>query len=585
MKDPQIRVEAVPAKGQIGKVDTFENIYNSVRDNETAVIAAINGTFFNSYTDLQPDGNIQIKGRMAHILNSGSSIGFTADNKIKIESLYITVSGSINGNWEYPYNWSVWGINQIYQSDDANVLYTPDFGTSVDAGKKTAIIVMNNKVVAIQKGGVSPIYSDGFTLVFGAEVYYSRFKVGDRVEYKINYSQIDFSNGIKKGNPVDWSDVRTTIGAGPTLLKNGEIALNAAKEGFTDSKVTGRGRRSFIGETKDQYLVMGTVDNVTLNELASILKNMGLVNAINLDGGASSALMFNNKVITSPSRKLSNAIVITKKTERPVRIQLNGKEMFFDTDPYFSNGRTMVPLRGIMEALGATVGWDSSTGTIWAVKGDTKIEMWNGSNIIRVNSTERKLDVSVQVKYNRTHVPVRFMAEILGAEVDFNPDRNMVTITLENSGPTEIYDRAVEKLNSGNASEAEKLFLEVLKNDPNHAGAMLKLAKIYAQTDKEKAAEYYEKFLKIEPDDYEVWNSLGWIYGSLGKIPKAIEVFKFLTEKSPDTAAYWIALGDMYAHYQIQDYTAAKECYNRALKCPNISESQKNSVYEKLKKY
>ena len=584
MKDPNIRVEAVLAKGTVGEVDSFENIYSSARDEETEVIAAINGTFFNSYTDMQPAGNIQLKGRNAYILNSGSSVGFTADNRIRFESLYTSISGSINGNWEYPYNWSVWGINQVYESKDANVLYTPDFGTSVDAGSKTAIVTRNNRVVAIQKG-ISPIYSDGFTLVFGADTYSSQFRIGDRVDYKINYNQTDFSNGIKKGTPIDWSDVRTTIGAGPTLLKNGDIVVNAAKEGFTDQKFVNRAQRSFIGETKDQYLVLGTVNNVTLNELASILKDIGLVNAINLDGGASSALMFNNKVITAPTRKLSNVIAITRKKEKPIRIQLNGKEMFFDTDPYFSNGRTMVPLRGIMETFGATVGWDSATGTIWATKGDIKVEMWNGSNKIRVNGAERELDVSVQVKYNRTHVPVRFIAEIFGAEVNFIQEKNMVTIDMANSNPTDIYDKAVEELNRGNTAEAERLFLEVLKIDPAHAGSMLKLAKIYASNDQQKAREYYEKFLEIQPKDYTVRNSLGWTYANLGEVRKAIEVFRFLTGESPDTAAYWIALGDMHAHYQIQDYATAKECYNRALKCSTITESQKTGVYEKLEKY
>lgn len=104
MKDPNIRVEAVLAKGTVGEVDSFENIYSSARDEETEVIAAINGTFFNSYTDMQPAGNIQLKGRNAYILNSGSSVGFTADNRIRFESLYTSISGSINGNWEYPYN-------------------------------------------------------------------------------------------------------------------------------------------------------------------------------------------------------------------------------------------------------------------------------------------------------------------------------------------------------------------------------------------------------------------------------------------------------------------------------------------------
>lgn len=151
MKDPRIRVEAVLAKGRIGAVDSFENIYNSAGDNETEVIAAINGTFFNSYTDMQPAGNIQTQGRNAFISNNGTSIGFTVDNQVRMESLYTTISGSINGNWDYPYNWSVWGMNQVYSSADANVLFTPDFGDSVDAGSKTAIVVRNNRVIAVQK--------------------------------------------------------------------------------------------------------------------------------------------------------------------------------------------------------------------------------------------------------------------------------------------------------------------------------------------------------------------------------------------------------------------------------------------------
>lgn len=71
---------------------------------------------------------------------------------------------------------------------------------------------------------------------------------------------------------------------------------------------------------------------------------------------------------------MSNVIVITDKKDRPVRLQLNGKEMFFDTDPYFSNSRTMVPLRGVMEAVGANVGWDAATGAISASKGGIKVE-------------------------------------------------------------------------------------------------------------------------------------------------------------------------------------------------------------------
>ena len=165
------------------------------------------------------------------------------------------------------------------------------------------------------------------------------------------------------------------------------------------------------------------------------------------------------------------------------------------------------------------------------------------------------MDVPIQVRYNRTHVPVRFITEIFGAEVDFVREKNMVTILMENSNPTDVYDRAVAELNSGNTAGAERLFLEVLNLDSSHAGAMLKLAKLYASTDKAKAAAYYEKYLEFSRRTM-MCNSLGWIYSDLGNVRKAIDVFRHLSEQNPDTAAYWIASANC-EHYQIQDYQAA----------------------------
>ncbi|WP_410595169.1 phosphodiester glycosidase family protein, partial [Bacillus sp. SIMBA_074] len=64
-------------------------------------------------------------------------------------------------------------------------------------------------------------------------------------------------------------------------------------------------QRSFIGYTADNQLVMGTVPNVTLNQLAVICQSMGLQAAMNLDGGASSGLYAKGKLLTRPGRNLS----------------------------------------------------------------------------------------------------------------------------------------------------------------------------------------------------------------------------------------------------------------------------------------
>jgi exopolysaccharide biosynthesis protein len=103
--------------------------------------------------------------------------------------------------------------------------------------------------------------------------------------------------------------------AGPTLLKDGKIVVNPLAEGMKDPKITKlSGQRSFIGYTKDKKLVMGTVPNVTVGQLAEVCKALGLDGAMNMDGGASSGLYYNGKYLTKPGRALSNAlIVVTKK--------------------------------------------------------------------------------------------------------------------------------------------------------------------------------------------------------------------------------------------------------------------------------
>lgn len=566
LKDPAYRVEAAVAEGQVGKVGSLAGIAMQLADDETEVIAAINGTFFNAYSDLQPAGNIFINGKHVYVSNSGTTIGFTADNELELAYLHTSIKGSVNGNWEYPYNWEVWGINQIYYRADANALYTPHFGSQVNAGSKTAIVVRNNKVADIRTG-VSPIYSDGYTLVFGAKSYASMFKIGDTVDYKIQYSNIDFSAKDKKGAPREWSHIRTAIGAGPMLIKDGKLVLDAVKEGFTGKDFTSRAQRSFIGETADRILVIGIVPNATLYELADILMDMNLVNAMNLDGGSSSGLIYKGEVIKNTGSNISNAIVITRKKTKAVRLELNGRELFFDTDAFLENGIAMVPMRGIVESMGAEAGWDPLTGTLWARIGNTKIEMWNESSIVKVNGTYRVLPAPVLVRYNRTHIPAEFLAEIFGGTVTFDAARNMVALNLNYTDPDDIYEDAVNAYASGNIGKAVELFHQVLDIRPNHAGTLLKLARYYdKEGNNEKALEYYKKYLDIQPENYDVWHSLGWVYYKMNRLPEAKEVFAKLTNKVPNAATYWMALGDVYAHYQIQDDINARKCYENALK-------------------
>jgi exopolysaccharide biosynthesis protein len=87
--------------------------------------------------------------------------------------------------------------------------------------------------------------------------------------------------------------------------------VDPVSEGFSSEKIlTYSMARSAVGVTKDNKLLLVTVNSATIGELAEIMKSLGAYNAMNLDGGASSGLYYKGSYLTTPGRELSNALVI-----------------------------------------------------------------------------------------------------------------------------------------------------------------------------------------------------------------------------------------------------------------------------------
>ncbi|MED3798333.1 copper amine oxidase N-terminal domain-containing protein [Lysinibacillus capsici] len=121
-----------------------------------------------------------------------------------------------------------------------------------------------------------------------------------------------------------------------------------------------------------------------------------------------------------------------------VAIYINGEKQSFSNQAVIENGSTLVPLRGIFESLGANVQWNQSTHTIDASKGNTKVWLKIGSKNAKVNDNAINLSVPAQVKSGKTLVPLRFISESLGANVQWNQKTQTVTITGDsNSGKIE----------------------------------------------------------------------------------------------------------------------------------------------------
>jgi len=112
-----------------------------------------------------------------------------------------------------------------------------------------------------------------------------------------------------------------------------------------------------------------------------------------------------------------------------ITVKVNGAIIEFDAKPYIDNGRTMVPIRFISEALGAKVDWNGTYKLVTITLDDVRIEQKIGKPVAIVNDQEVNFDVPATIKNDRTMVPVRFVSEALGANVVWEELTRTVVIT------------------------------------------------------------------------------------------------------------------------------------------------------------
>ena len=112
-----------------------------------------------------------------------------------------------------------------------------------------------------------------------------------------------------------------------------------------------------------------------------------------------------------------------------ISVKLNGKELDFEQPPVIIEERTLVPLRAIFEALGATVEWDGTNKIVTSQKGDTTIKMGIGDSYFIKNDSIVPLDVPAQiVGEGYTMVPARAVAESFGIIVDWDDSTKTVIL-------------------------------------------------------------------------------------------------------------------------------------------------------------
>lgn len=131
------------------------------------------------------------------------------------------------------------------------------------------------------------------------------------------------------------------------------------------------------------------------------------------------------------------ALSLNTYAKQKIYLFVDGNHIKADAEPFIENGRTLVPIRFISENLKNKVDWNSDEKKVTVTPEEereiSKIELAIGSDIAKLydkdgNVKEEKLEVPAKITNSRTFVPVRFISETLGTEVNWDPENRVVII-------------------------------------------------------------------------------------------------------------------------------------------------------------
>ena len=211
---------------------------------------------------------------------------------------------------------------------DEIVVFTPEWGgrTPSARGPRRDVVVRGGLVSSTRGRGDTLVPADGFVLAgTGATARPLRAAAQPG-------SPVQLDLPLRSGRvPIDGATPSGIVGGGPRLLARGRIRVRSSAEGFNPlsapwfhgSFVAARHPRTLAGVRADGRLLLVTVDGrrpgwsagVTLNEAARMMRSLGARDALNLDGGGSTAMAVRGRTVNRPSdptgeRPVSDALVV-----------------------------------------------------------------------------------------------------------------------------------------------------------------------------------------------------------------------------------------------------------------------------------
>ncbi|HTK37715.1 MAG TPA: phosphodiester glycosidase family protein [Pyrinomonadaceae bacterium] len=288
--------------------------------------AAINAGFFrldNSIFAGDPVGLLMIDGRLiSESTNNRVAIGiWNRKNITEVAFGHSTIGWAVTIGGKF---FEVSGVNRQRKENEL-IVYQPNFHrTTLTSRDGIEIVVRKGRITRILRNQGSTVIPDnGFVLSASGKMQDTlsrdrRIRLGAKVSERITTTVT--SHATERLPFVDGPE--DAVAGVPQLIKNGNVDVTWQEERSSKSFVETRHPRTAVAKLKDGKFLMITVDGrsessggIGLYDLANYLLELGAVDAMNLDGGGSTTMFLDGKVVNHPSdkegeRKISDAILV-----------------------------------------------------------------------------------------------------------------------------------------------------------------------------------------------------------------------------------------------------------------------------------
>lgn len=295
--------------------------------------------------------------------------------------------------------------------NDGTVVFSGPFSRYYSAVKTWT----NVKEISARQDGIAALTNDGKVLSAGI------FVTGNPVSTWSNIKKAVFDGYFYWGIDESGNIVSTDKKFKSSNIKGSELLAEGAA--YIDC-VTGFFESQYFG---DIYVI---TNGGTLLEVTNYRSSSGMYEVyVVAENVAGLSIGTTDYVALLKDGSISSNKLLLDTWFLGIDVRVNGKYVDSDTPPYIKNGRTMVPIRAISEALGATVEYDDATRTAKITRGEKVIEITMNEQTAKVNGAATALDAPAENVNSRIFVPVRFISEGFGLSVKWYDDSKSVIIT------------------------------------------------------------------------------------------------------------------------------------------------------------